>query len=245
MDQTPAKKEHPLAGLLLNIVIPVAILSFLGKERYLGPLWALVVAVAFPVGYGIRRIARERKVDPMSVIGLASVLLTGIFGLLRLPPEWIACKEAAIPFLIGLAVVVSLKTPFPLIRKLLLTDALFDLNVLHQALREAGNEARFERRLVGLSWGFAGAMFLSSGLSYALAKIVLKSEPGTEAYTAELGRMTGLSNVVVLIPVLAVMFIVFNALFNTLAELTGRKLDDLLAAHHRKDAPADPVGQAD
>ncbi len=234
MDQTKPKQEHPLASLLLNIVIPVAILTFLGKEKYLGPLWALVVALAFPVGYGLRKLARERKADPLSILGLVSVLLTGVFGLLQLPPVWIACKEAAIPLIIGLAIVVSLKTPFPLIKKLLLTEALFDLEVLRQALRDAGNEARFEKRLVGLSWGFAASMFLSAGLSYALAKFVLRSEPGTEAYTAELGKMTGLSNVVVLVPVMVVMLFVFNALFNTLAELTGRTLDDLLAAHHRK-----------
>lgn len=237
MNEAKPKPENPLTSLLVNIVIPVCILTFLSKEKYLGPVWALVVAVAFPVTHGIKTLIRERKADVLAIIGLVSVLLTGVFGILELPPEWVARKEAAVPLVIGILIVASLKTPFPLIRKLMLTESLFDVERLHAALREKGNEERFEKRLVGLTWGFASAMFLSSVLSYVLARIVLKSEPGTEAYAAELGKMTGLSNTVVLIPVMVVMLFVFNALFNTLTKLTGLELDDVLAAHHRRPRP--------
>lgn len=244
MEEPKTKPENPLFSVLINIVIPVCILTFLSKEKYLGPVWALVIAVAFPVSHGIKTLIRERKADVLAIIGMVSVLLTGIFGILKLPPEWIARKEAAIPLIIGLLIILSLKTPFPLIKKLMLTESLFDVNRLHQALREKGNEARFEKRLVGLTWGFASAMFLSSVLNYILARIVLTSEPGTEAYTAELGKMTGLGNVVVLVPVMVVMLFVFNALFNTLTELTGLELDDVLAAHHRKEKPAGEIETA-
>ena len=114
-----------------------------------------------------------------------------------------------------------------------MTESLFDVERLTEGLREKGTEAEFEKKLVGLTWGFASSMFLSAVLGFVLAKIVLQSEPGTEAYVAEIGKMTGLSNVVVLVPCMAVMMWVLNALFNTLTELTGLKLDDLLAAHHR------------
>ncbi|MDF7806495.1 hypothetical protein P4E94_03530 [Pontiellaceae bacterium B12219] len=235
------KPDSPLTSILINVIIPVAILSFLSKDKYLGPVWALVVGLAFPVGYGIRTVIRDRKADFMSIIGIISVTLTGVFGILKLPPEYVAIKEAAIPLILGVAIVISLKTPFPLIKKILMTEALFDVDRLKTALKEKGNEAIFEKRLVGLTWGFASSFFLSSGLSYVLAKIVLKSEPGSEAYTAELGKMTGLSHVVVLVPVMIVMFFVMNKLFNTLTELTGCELDDLLAAHHReKAAKAEP-----
>ncbi len=239
MSDVKPKPENPLTSLLVNIVIPVCILTFLSKEKYLGPVYALVVAVAFPVTHGIKTLIRERKADVLAIIGLVSVLLTGVFGILELPPEWVARKEAAVPLIIGILIVVSLKTPFPLIKKLMLTESLFDVERLHEALREQGNEERFEKQLVGLTWGFAGAMFLSSALSYILAKIVLKSAPGSEAYAAELGKMTGLSNTVVLVPVMVVMLFVFNSLFNTLTRLTGLELDDVLAAHHRQKKPDD------
>jgi len=237
------KQENPLVSIVINVIIPVAILTLLSKEKYLGPVWALVVGLFFPIGYGLRTLIRDRKADFMSIIGIVSVTLTGVFGILKLPPEYIAIKEAAIPLLLGLAIVISLKTPFPLIKKIMMTEALFDVERLKLALKEKGNEIIFEKRLVGLTWGFASSMFLSSGLNYALAKIVLQSEPGTEAFTAELGKMTGLSHVVVLVPCMVVMIWVMNKLFNTLTELTGLKLDDLLAAHHKKEAT--PVSAAD
>ena len=232
------KQENPLVSIGVNVVIPVVILTFLSKEKYLGPVWALVVGLLFPIGYGLRTLIRDRKADFMSIIGVVSVTLTGVFGILKLPPEYIAIKEAAIPLLIGLAIVISLKTPFPLIKKIMMTESLFDVERLKQALKDKGTEVVFEKRLVGLTWGFASSMFLSSGLNYVLAKVVLKSEPGSEAFTAELGKMTGLSHIVVLIPCMIVMIWVMNKLFNTLAELTGLPLDDLLAAHHKKEQPS-------
>lgn len=245
MDPEKQKPENAFVSLLINVVIPVGILSFLSKEKYLGPVWALVVGLAFPIGYGLRALIRDRKADFMSIIGIVSVTLTGVFGILKLPPEYIAIKEAAIPLILGLAIVGSLKTPFPLIKKILMTPQLFDVERLKSELKEKGKEAVFEKRLVGLTWGFASSMFLSSVLNYALAKIVLKSEPGSEAFTAELGKMTGLSHVVILVPCLIIMFIVMNKLFNTLTELTGCELDDLLAAHHREKAKAEPEPSQD
>lgn len=228
------KQENPLTSILLNVIIPVIILTYLSKERFLGPIWGLVVALILPIGYGIHTLFKEHRADFFSILGIISVLLTGVFGILKLPPQWIAVKEAAIPLLLGLAIVISLKTPYPLIKKLLLNEKLFNLDLLHEKLKEKGNEARFDQRLIGLTWGLASSMFLSSGLNYALAKIVLKSEPGTEAFTAEIGKMTGLSYIVVMLPSMAVMMLVLYAMIRTLTHLTGLPLDDLLAEHLQK-----------
>jgi hypothetical protein len=148
----PKKPDSPMISILLNVVIPVAILSFLSKDEYLGPVWALVVGLAFPIGYGIRTLIRDRKADFISIIGIVSVTLTGVFGILKLPPEYVAIKEAAIPLILGIVIIASLKTPFPLIKKILMTEALFDVDRLKSALKEKGTEAAFEKRLVGLTW---------------------------------------------------------------------------------------------
>lgn len=231
MSKQAHKEENPMVSIMLNVVIPVVILSFLSKEKYLGPVWGLIVALILPIGYGIHTLVKERRADFISIIGIVSVLLTGVFGILKLPPEWIAIKEAAVPLLIGLAIVISLWTPCPLIKKILMSEKLFNVDLLHEKLREKGNEALFEKRLVGLTWGLASSFFLSSALNYALAKIVLKSEPGTEAFTAEIGKMTGLSYIVITIPSMTVMILVLIAMIKTLTHLTGLKMDDLLAEH--------------
>jgi hypothetical protein len=142
-----------------------------------------------------------------------------------------ACKEAAIPLILGLAIVISLKTPWPLIRKILFNEKLFNVPLLHEKLRELGNETRFEKRLVGLTWGLASSMFLSAVLNFGLAMVILKSAPGTPEYSAEIGKMMGLSYLVVMLPSMAVMILVLIALIKTLTHLTGLKMDDLLAEH--------------
>lgn len=235
MSKAP-KQENPLVSILLNVVIPVIILTKLSKEQYLGPLWGLIVALSLPVGYGIHTLVKEKRADFVSIIGVVSVLLTGVFGLLKLPPQWIAIKEAAVPLIIGLVIVGSLWTPAPLIKKILMSEKIFNVDLLHEKLKENENEALFEKRLVGLTWGLASSFFLSSALNYVLAKLILKSEPGTEAFTAEIGRMTGMSYVVIVIPSMAIMILVLIALIKTLTHLTGLKMEDLLAEHLQEEA---------
>jgi hypothetical protein len=232
------QEENPMVSLMLNLILPVLILTLLSKEKFLGPLWGLLLALILPIGYGLHTLFRQRRADFVAILGIVSVLLTGVFGLMQLPPEWIACKEAAIPLILGLAIVISLKTPWPLIRKILFNDKLFNVDLLHTKLRERGNEARFERRLVGLTWGLASSMFLSAALNYGLAKAVLRSEPGTEAFAAEIGKMTGLSYLVVMLPSMAVLALVLWALFRTLTQLTDLKFDDLLAPHLQEPRPS-------
>ncbi|MBC8207174.1 MAG: MFS transporter [Kiritimatiellales bacterium] len=246
MSKEPRKEEHPMVSVMLNVVIPVIVLTYLSKDKYLGPLWGLVVALILPIGYGIHTLIKERRADFVSIIGVVSVLLTGIFGILKLPPQWIAIKEAAIPLIIGLVFVISLKTPYPLIKKFLMSEKLFNVDLLHEKLRETGNEKLFEKRLVGLTWGLASSFFLSSALNYGLAKVILKSVPGTEAFTAEIGKMTGLGYIVVMLPSMAVMILVLIALVKTLTHLTGLKLDDLLAEHLQEEKPeAGPSADAE
>lgn len=241
MSKAPRKEENPLISIMLNVVIPVIILTCLSKDRaaenakfyYLGPLWGLIVALVLPIGYGLHTLIKEKRADFISIIGIVSVLLTGVIGILQLPPVWLAVKEASIPLIIGLVILISLWTPAPLIKKILMSEKLFNVELLQEKLREKSNEATFEKRLVGLTWGLASSFFLSSALNYGLARFIVKTDPhiNLEAYTAEIGKMTGWSYVVVMLPSMAVMILVLIALIKTLTNLTELKVDDLLAEH--------------
>ncbi len=233
MSKQPRKEENPLVSIMLNVVIPVIILTCLSKEKYLGPLWGLITALILPIGYGLHTLIKERRADFISIIGIVSVLLTGVIGILQLAPIWLAVKEAAIPLIIGLVIIISLWTPIPLIKKIMMSEKIFNVDLLHEKLREKGTEAKFEKRLVGLTWGLASSFFLSSALNYGLARFIVKTDPhiDLEAYTAEIGKMTGWSYVVVMLPCMAVMILVLLALIKTLTHLTDLKMDDLLAEH--------------
>lgn len=224
----PPKKESLLANLLLNIVIPTLILTRLSTEEYLGTQLAIVVALAFPLGYGLRDFLSTRKINVFSALGIVSILLTGGMSLLQLDPEYIAIKEAAIPGLIGLATLISIGTPYPLVKVFLYNDKVLKLEKVAAALQQHGSITAFQKVLRNASYLLAGSFFLSSCLNYLLAKIILVSPPGTVAFNEELGKMTALSYPVIVLPATLVMMATLFYLFRNIRLLTGLTLEEIL-----------------
>ena len=106
----PAKRENLLYNLLFNIAIPSLLLAQASKPDRLGPVVGLIVALAFPLGYGIWDFAQRKQANFISILGFANVLLTGGLGLMEADLRWFAIKEAAVPTMIGLAVWASMFT---------------------------------------------------------------------------------------------------------------------------------------
>ncbi len=227
--QQQPQRESLLANLLLNIVIPTLILTKLSGDDWLGTKWAIVVALAFPLAYGARDLMRSGKVNFFSALGVISIVLTGGISLLELDAKYIAIKEAAIPGLLGIATVASLYTPWPLVRTLLYNERILDTSRVAAALADNGNEAAFEKTLQQASWMIAGSFFVSSTLNYILAKVLLQSPPGTEAFNAELGKMTALSFPVIALPATVILMLALFFLFRRIGKLTGLKLEDIVA----------------
>jgi hypothetical protein len=224
----PQRKESFLANLLLNIVIPAVILSKLSSEQYLGTQWAIVVALAFPLAYGIHDFIQTRKINAFSALGFISILLTGGISLLQLDPQYIAIKEAAIPGLIGVVTLFSMKTRFPIVKTILYNEKIMQVDKITAALKERNAEARFEKVLQNATYLIAASFFLSSVLNYILAKILMVSPPGTEAFNAELGKMTALSYPVIALPATLVLFAGLFYLFRNIRLLTNLSFEDVI-----------------
>jgi len=214
----PAPNKPSLMGnLLMNIIIPTVIMTQLNDENRLGPVWSMLVALMFPLGYGIRE-------------GLISIMLTGGMALLKLPPEYIAIKEAAIPTLLGLLTVISIKTPYPLVRTFLYNEQVLQVDKIAAALKQYGNERRFDQVLTNSSWLIASSFLLSGVLNYVLAKWIVVSQPGTPAFTAELGRMTLLSYPVIVLPSTLVLAATLYYLISNIEKLTHMAMADIMQA---------------
>lgn len=222
------------SNLLFNIIIPVVILTKFSEESALGPVWSIVIALAFPVGYGLWEMRQTGKVNGFSILGVVSVLLTGGISLLQLDPKYIAIKEAAIPGLIGLAVIISQKSHRSLVKLLIFNDKIIQMQRVNEALKTEGNEALFEKKMTIVTYLVASSFFLSSFLNYVLAKIVLKSPPGTTEFSTELGRMTALSYPVIVIPSMIVLIGALWFLLSQLKKLTKLPLDDLMVDTSKK-----------
>jgi len=225
---TEKKKESPLLSLVLNIALPTLILMKFSDDESLGPVWGLVVALAFPLGYGIYDFTKQSKVNFISVLGFASILLTGAMGLLELDPHWIAVKEAAVPLIIGLAVIISVWTPFPLVKKLLYNNQILNIEKVDALLIENNHKASFEKRLIKSSYFIALSFLLSSVLNYALAKYFLISAPGTAEFNAELGKMNAFSIPVIAIPSTIIMIGVLLWLIKSIKKFTGLEMEEIL-----------------
>ena len=221
-------KPNPLIELSITLILPSLVLMKLSGPEDLGTVNALLLALAFPLFWGTRSLLRERKVNLLAVLGLISILLTGGIGLLQLDPRWLAVKEAAIPGLVGLAIVVSAFTAKPLVRVMMLSPALMNVERIQENLQQRGNAATFETRLKSATWMLGASFLFSSAMNYFLATWIVTSPSGTQAFNEELGRMTLLSYPVIALPSMLIMLALLYYLARTLNQLAGLKLTEVL-----------------
>jgi hypothetical protein len=230
----PVHKPRPIVDLLVSIVIPsVILMKFSGNDAF-GATTALIVALAFPLSWGLFERFRYKTFNFIAVLGLISVLLTGGIGLLALDPQWLAIKEAAIPGLIGIAVLVSTRTRYPLIRTLLFNPTVLDVGKIKQQLETVGNTSAFEHRLLNATYLLSGTFFFSAAMNYSLATWIVTSPAGSAAFNEELARLTLLSYPVIAIPSMLMMLAIFYYLWRTIHSMTGLALEEILASRHRK-----------
>lgn len=220
-------KENPLVNLAINIIIP-AILMMKGHKWFnLSSELSLIFALAFPFFYGLYDLVIKRKFNFLSIIGFISILLTGGIGLLKLPKEWVAFKEGAIPLFIGIAILLSLKTRYPLIRTFLYNEKIINVEKVNSHLEQKGNAKAFDKLLIRCTWLIASSFLLSTVLNFTLAKILIQSNTGTQAFTEELGQMTAWSYFVIGLPCTLIMMIALWQLFKGIKALTGLKLEEV------------------
>ncbi|MBW2254537.1 MAG: MFS transporter [Deltaproteobacteria bacterium] len=215
-----------LIELVVNVAAPTLVLLFLAGDAYLGPVWSLVVALAFPLGHSLYTMATARRVSPIAVLVFISVLLTGGIGLLELEVQWFAWKEAAFPLAIGVAVVASVKTRWPALPTLL--APLLDQAKVDGLLEERGRAEAHEADLVRATWQVGAVLVLTAVGTYAFARFMVTSATGTEAFNTELGRYTGLALPVLGIPSTVLMVWILRNVLIGVEEHTGVEIQELL-----------------
>lgn len=221
-------KPNPLTELLITLIIPSVVLMKFSDPGDLGPVYALLLALSFPLAWGARDLLTRKKLNLFAALGVVSILLTGGIGLLQLDTQWLAIKEAAIPGLIGLAVAISAHTRYPLVRVLLYTPALMDVERIQRRLTERGNQVAFESRLKIATWMIAGSFLFSSVMNYFLATWIVVSPSGTPAFNEELGRLTLLSYPMIALPSMLILMVALYYLARSIRELAGLKLPEAL-----------------
>jgi intracellular septation protein A len=229
--QTPAKRpNNTLLELIYNIAIPSVVLMKLSGDEYLGSLYALIVALLFPIGYGLYDFIKNKSMNFISLLGFLSTLLTGGIGLFELDVEWLAIKEAAIPSAIGLVVLISGFWGKPLIAKILLNPLLFNLDLIYQTLSNREKTAEFKAKIQWANHLLSVTFVFSATMNYLLAKWIVVSPAGTTQFNEQLGEMTILSYPVIAIPSMLMLLAIMFYVIRSLMKLTDLKLEQILNA---------------
>lgn len=255
MSEPKPKQEHPLANILINVLIPVMILSYLSKDPvlqeklgktaqpwHIGPVKAMILALILPLGYGIWHFIQTRKGNFFSLLGLISVLLTGGLtvylwnkdGSVKPNAAWFfAIKEALIPLVLGLAVLISQRSSSPLIRIFLYNDSIFDIKRIENRVAAIGAQQRYSDLLRAATWMFASSFFISSAMNLGLVHWFFRGFDSTapnalEVYNQLVGKITGWGFAVIGVPILIFLFLTLKRLLKGLENLTGLKEDELM-----------------
>ncbi len=226
--ENTTKKPSPLIEILVSVIIPSVILMKLSSPERLGTVNALVLALAFPILYGGYDLIKNRHVNYIAILGLVSVLLTGGIGLLKLDVKWLAIKEAAIPALIGLGVIITGFTRSPLVKKLVFNPLIMATEKVESRLKERANIDSFDQKLRFANHCLAGTFVFSAIMNYVLAKMIVTSDTGTVAFNEELGKLTFLSYPMIAIPSMIMLLGIMWYVVRTIKRLTGLNLEEIL-----------------
>jgi hypothetical protein len=222
--------NNTLLEIIYNIAIPSIILMKLSGDDYLGSMYALVLALLFPLAYGLYDFIKNKSMNFISLLGFLSTLLTGGIGLFELDVQWLAIKEAAIPSVIGLVVLVSGFWGKPLIAKMLLNPMLFNLDLIYQTLADKDKTAEFKAKIQRANHLLAITFVFSATMNYLLAKWIVVSPAGTTEFNEQLGEMTVLSYPVIAIPSMLMLIGIMFYVVKTLTRLTNLKFEQILNA---------------
>jgi hypothetical protein len=205
--------------LAVTLLIPYLILTRLGGATGLDPRAVLLVALAFPVGWMATALLRRADVGITPAIGLVSIVLTAGIGTLADDPRWLAVKEASVPLVFGLAILASSRTRHPLVE--ILVNTVVDRDAVRAALATRNADDRWQRLMTRATLAWAGALLVSAALNFALARIVVTSPTGTEAFNEELATMTALGLPVITLPMMVMMSTTVWYIVHGVTAITG------------------------
>lgn len=230
---TTTQKENPFLNILFNIVIPIFILNKGGK--WFGAREALLIALAFPIVYGIYDYIQQRKTNYVSLLGIMNVGFTGGFALLKLEGIWFAIKEASFPILVGSFVLFSAFTKSPFVKTLFLNPQLLKMDAITEAIQRKNSQGQFElllkRGTILLSFSFVLSAILNFALAYYIFTPIgldIPEEQRGEVLNGQIAQMTQWSFIVIMIPSMLSLISIMVYLFNKMKQITGLSNEELL-----------------
>ncbi len=225
-------KENPLVNLVANVVLPVLILKELSAWS---PLKALILALAFPLGYGLWSYWKSKRINFISLLGLMNTLFTGGFALFKLDGFWFVVKEAAFPFMIGCFVLFSAFRKQPFLKMMLFETGALNTEEILKRIQESQKTAQLLRLFQKGTFFFSLTFFFSAFLNFVLAyriftkiSVDLSEAEQTALLNQQIAEMTWQGYAVIFAPSIVFFFLILYFFFRSLSKLTGLDFDHLI-----------------
>ena len=262
-DSTPKPpQENPLTNILVNVLVPILALTMMSDDPaileklqaegveakdprpwHLGPVKSLAIALALPIFYGVWFFLRHRRLNFFSVVGLASVLLTGGLTLYLWQedgsvrsnaPTLFGIKEGSIPLILGLAIFVSHWTKTPLLRTFLYSPQIFDIGKIERVIAEKQSGEAYRKLLFLCTILFSVSFLISTLANFFLAQHFLgdidfndKLEARRQ-YNNGVGKLTFWGFIAIGVPILVILMFVMWHLVKGLRRITGLDTEEIL-----------------
>lgn len=233
MSNQETKPENSWLNLIFNIILPVLILNKLTK--FLGPLNALLLALAFPLAYGAYDLWKRKKVNAFSALGLLNVSLTGGLALMGIHGFWFALKEAAFPTLVGLFVLGSAFTKKPFIEAIFLNPTIMKVDLLEEKLKEHNKQTEFHAHLRKATMWLSLSFVFSAICNFILARGIfthidpaLSAEAQSVMLNEQIAKMTTWSMAIIMVPSMLFLLGIFWYLMRGVKEYSGLTTDELM-----------------
>ena len=230
------KNDSFLENILFNIVFPVIILN---KAHVLfdknGALYSLLLALSLPFFYGLKDFIQKKKINFISAAALIGVGLTGIGAVLNFSKTFFSLKEALIPSLIGITIIVFNFLNKPIMKMFLFQSSLFREDILNAELQKQNKEKEFLYLMKKISLMLAGMFFLSGVLNFCIAIYIFKDidpnlsqEMQSQILNQQIADMTWLGYVIIALPLTVVLILIFVFLNKSLKKMIDLDLEQIL-----------------
>lgn len=231
------QQENVLISLGFNLILPVFILQ--KGAKLLGGFdgsatIALVVALCFPLIYGLVDYFRRDNKNLLSIIGFINTLITGAFALATLQGHWFAIKEAAVPLVLGLGVLASIRMKKPFMSFLVLKSGVLNSELLTQRIQEHGHEELFQKQLNKSTYFLSISFFISSVLNFFLGLRIFKPLDATlsleqqkDVLNSQIAQMNWMGMLVISLPLMFFLGFILWDFFKQIKILSGLSLEEL------------------
>jgi hypothetical protein len=231
--KTPPPPENPLLNILINILLPVIVLNKGGQ--FLDPKMTLVVALAFPLVYGIQDYIRRGHKNYVSLLGVANIFLTGGLAMMKLEGMWFAFKEASLPLILGVLVLASRWSENPAAKVIFCNPHVLNMELIESKLAELRREQDFLGLLRRTTLWLSLSFLISAILNFVIAFMIFVEIDPTLEITAheqvlneQIARMTWMGYVMIAIPLMLFSAVLVMTFLKRVSKLTEMPLNSLL-----------------